>query len=273
MPELPEITTIASQMREYLVGKAIAEITILQPKCLNTSVENYGRLQSRHILEVEARGKWIVISIESDFLLLVSLGMGADIVSFPAGDTPTTGKWQVRVQCGDGSGFTLRFWWFGHFHMVGRADLKDHVVGRLGPSPLDVSFTPESLETILRNSRRKVKDLITDQRRIAGIGNAYVHDILFLAGLHPLVQGARLDGAATARLHSAMRELLQRVLSKRGLAYERDFFGSPGGFEREDFLVGYREGEPCPRCAAPIEKIRFGGQSSYLCSSCQPPVK
>ncbi|MCE5336712.1 MAG: hypothetical protein LLG06_19205 [Desulfobacteraceae bacterium] len=273
MPELPEIMNIASQMRECLVGKTIADITILQPKCLNTAVENYGKTHNRRIMDVEARGKWIVISLEEDLLLLVSLGMGADTVSYPPGSPPNTGKYQVRVQCGDGSGFTLRFWWFGHFHMVQKADLKDHLVGQLGPSPLADSFTPELLASILRTSRRKVKELITDQRRIAGIGNAYVHDILFLAGLNPLAQGSRLDGGATARLHSAMRELLQRVLSKRGLAYERDFFGNPGEYGREDFLVGYREGEPCPRCSTAIEKIRFGGQSSFLCPSCQPPVK
>ncbi len=270
MPELPEILTIASQMRESVVGETISDILIAQLKCLNVPTEEYALTRDRRISGVEGRGKWIALSLDGGPLLLISLGMGADIQRFPASGHPRPpGKWQVKVLFASGSGFTLRFWWFGHFHLVDVRELGRHAVGQLGPSPLDDAFTSEALGDLLRASRRRIKDIITDQKRIAGIGNAYVHDILFVAGIHPAVPGRGLDEAAVRRLHSAMREVLNRVLSKHGLAYERDFFGEAGGFEQEDFLVGYHEGQPCPRCRAPIEKARIGGQSSYLCPSCQ----
>lgn len=270
MPELPEILTIASQMRESVVGETISDILIAQPKCLNVPPGEYTLVRNKRITGVEGRGKWIVLFLDGGPLLLISLGMGADIQRFPVAEhLPPPDKWQVKVVFASGSGFTMRFWWFGHFHLVDERELGRHAAGQLGPSPLDDAFTSEALEDLLRTSRRRVKDIITDQKRIAGIGNAYVHDILFLAGIHPAIPGRGLDEAAVRRLHSAMREVLNRVLSKRGLAYERDFFGVSGGFEQKDFLVGYHEGQACPQCRTPIEKARIGGQSSYLCPSCQ----
>jgi formamidopyrimidine-DNA glycosylase len=111
---------------------------------------------------------------------------------------------------------------------------------------------------------------LLDQSRIAGIGNAYIHDILFMAGLHPLRKIDSLSDGEIPRLFQAIQDGLEVSIAKGGAAYEVDLFGKKGGFQVEDIQVGYREGQPCPRCATLIQKIKTGSTSSFICPSCQP---
>ena len=105
---------------------------------------------------------------------------------------------------------------------------------------------------------------------MAGIGNSYVHDILFLARLHPLRPAARLTPGEVNALASAIQDVLRKSIAKGGAFYEVDLHGEKGGFTLDDILIGYKEGQPCPACAAPIEKIKTGSTSSFICPRCQP---
>ena len=105
---------------------------------------------------------------------------------------------------------------------------------------------------------------------LAGIGNAYIHDILFLAKLHPNRALQSLTPEEVNHLFDAIHKGLEPSLLKGGAAYEKDLFGNKGGFSSEEILIGYREGTPCPVCATPILKIKTGSTSSYICPSCQP---
>ena len=105
---------------------------------------------------------------------------------------------------------------------------------------------------------------------MAGIGNAYIHDILFLAGLHPNRLVSSLSEVEIVRLYDSIQKGLLPSLEKGGAFYEVDIFGNKGGFAMEDILVGYRDGSPCPICRTTIEKIRTGSTNSYICPVCQP---
>jgi len=169
----------------------------------------------------------------------------------------------------DGACLAVNFWWFGYAHYVRPGELADHgMTAGLGPNALDLSA--DDLAAIFRGRRGRVKALLLDQNLMAGIGNAYVHDILFLARLHPLRSAAGLTPAEVAALASAIQDGLQPSIAKGGAFYEVNLYGEKGGFTMDDILIGYKEGQPCPACAAPIEKIKTGSTSSFICPRCQP---
>ena len=137
----------------------------------------------------------------------------------------------------------------------------------LGPNALDLSA--DDLAALLQGRKARVKTLLLDQDVIAGIGNSYVHDILFLARLHPLRSAAGLTSGEVNALASAIQEVLRKSITKGGAFYEVNLYGEKGSFTLDDILIGYKEGQPCPACAAPIEKIKTGSTSSFICPRCQ----
>ena len=168
----------------------------------------------------------------------------------------------------DGSVLAVNFWWFGYVHYVPLGKLEEHqMTAKLGPNADLVDA--QDLERILEGRRGRVKSILLDQSKIAGIGNAYVHDILFLASLHPLRLANTLSENEIHELYAAIQQGLMPSLEKGGAFYEVDLHGKPGGFTMEDVLIGYREGQPCPNCQEEIIKIKTGSTSSFICPSCQ----
>jgi formamidopyrimidine-DNA glycosylase len=154
--------------------------------------------------------------------------------------------------------------------LVDAEELTTHkMTGDLGLSPLDDGFTLPYFREILRGRRAQVKSFLLNQRRVAGIGNVYVQDILFKARLHPKRTIDTLTEVDIEALYHSIRDVLTRSVAMGGLAYERDFYGNKGGFSIDQFLVGYKTGQPCPTCSTPIEKIRTGSTASYICPRCQ----
>ena len=270
MPELPEIVVLSTQMRREVREKEIAVVEVFQPKNLNVLVEEFIRKTvGQKIVSVKARGKWLFLELSAGIFLLINLGMGGDLLYFRSGrELPETFKFKLGFT--DGSGFTINFWWFGYIHLVDGTGIKDHKMTKgLGLSPLDDGFTSEYFRGLLKGRTAQVKSFLLNQRRVAGIGNVYVQDILFKAGLHPSRKINTLTDGEVAGLYTSMREVLNRSIGMGGLAYERDFYGKKGGFSGDEFLVGYKTGEPCPTCSTPIEKIRTGSTASYICPKCQ----
>jgi formamidopyrimidine-DNA glycosylase len=132
-----------------------------------------------------------------------------------------------------------------------------------------LEVTAEDLSSISSHRKTAIKTLLLDQTCIAGIGNAYIHDILFLARLHPLRPANSLSVKERNYLIDAIHRGLEPSLAKGGAFYELNLLGQKGGFQFEDILVGYREGQPCPDCSAPIMKIKTGSTSSFICPKCQ----
>jgi len=266
MPELPEIACRAREMNEALRGRIIRGIAVTQPKCLNVPVAAFERgLSGAKLGRVSHRGKWLFLETSRGHLLL-NLGMGGEILLVPSKRLPE--KWRVRFDLDGGQSLAVNFWWFGYAHYVPPGELSEHTMSAcLGPNALDVSLA--ELRELLSGRRGAVKSFLLDQSRLAGIGNAYIHDILFRARLHPLEAISRLSPEAVRRLHGAIRTELQRSIDKGGAFYEMDLHGRPGRFLGTDLLVGYREGKPCPACGTAIAKIKTGSTASYLCPKCQ----
>lgn len=265
MPELPEITHLAAQMQAHLPGKVFAEIEAIQPKSLNLPVEAFSAaLCGARILTVTNRGKWILVETDHGWLLL-NLGMGGEILLVDRSRLPE--KRRLIFDFRDDTCLSINFWWFGYAHYAPTPG-QHEMVSRLGPNALDLSTG--NLRDLLAGKRGMLKSFLLDQSRVAGIGNAYIHDILFLARLHPQRKIESLTGEEIEALAQAIQAGLRPSLEKGGAFYEMDLFGQKGGFQLADILIGYREGQPCPTCGTPVKKIKTGSTSSFICPACQP---
>ncbi len=266
MPEIPEISNRAREMKSALSGKVIQAIEVLQPKCLNVPEDLFVQaLTGARIVDVTNHGKWILVETDQGWFLL-SLGMGGEILLVDRAHMPE--KYRLAFDFADNSCLAINFWWFGYAHYAALDQLAGHeMTARLGPNVTDLSV--DDLKALLRGQRKQLKSFLLDQSKIAGIGNAYIHDILFLARLHPLRKIDSLSDAEIEGLWQAIQDGLRPSLEKGGAFYELDLFGHKGGFLMEDVLIGYREGQPCPVCATPIEKLKTGSTTGFICPGCQ----
>jgi formamidopyrimidine-DNA glycosylase len=257
-------------MDRELRGRRVAEVDVVQPRCLNVPPEEFGRLLVHtQVNRVTSRGKWIFMDLEPGTTFLLNLGMGGEALFHHKGE-PLPGNCQSAVLFEDGCAFSQHFWWFGYVHAVKTAELASHAMtAALGLDPLDDGeFTLDAFEKLLEEKKRSaIKTVLMDQKNIAGIGNVYVQDILFAAGLHPLRKAADVTASERRVLYDAIRSQLRNALQLGGLAYEKDLYNQPGRFK--DFLVGYREGKPCPVCGTVVQKTRTGSTASFICPHCQ----
>jgi formamidopyrimidine-DNA glycosylase len=270
MPELPEITVIARQMNKEVAGKQVAEIEARQPKNLNMPVSEFTKATvGKTMKKACGKGKWVFTKLEPGYNLLLNLGMGGDLLYFVHGqDLPD--KYHFKLTFADGSGFTMRFYWFGYIHLVREDELSTHkMTSSLGISPIEDEFTPDYFRELLGEKKSQIKSFLLDQKHVAGIGNVYIQDILFNARLHPNRKISTLTDEEKIGLYNSIRNVLDSSIRLRGLTYEKDFYGKNGGFTMNEFLVGYKTGQPCPKCGTTIEKIRTGSTSSYICPKCQ----
>jgi formamidopyrimidine-DNA glycosylase len=271
MPELPEITVIAAQMNKEISRKRIAEAESKQPKNLNVPLAKFiETVKGKTVSSVTAKGKWIFMKLEPAYFMLVNLGMYGELLYYTHGQELPE-RYQFRLTFADGSGFTIFFSWFGYIHLVAEKDSAKHgLTAELGANPFDDDFPFERFEKLLLSKKKtRVKNFLLDQKNVAGIGNVYVQDILFESRLHPNREISTLTLKEKEGLYNAIRHVLNRSIQLGGLAYEKDFYGRNGKFSGSEFLVGYKEGRPCPICHTPIEKIKTGSTSSYICPKCQ----
>ncbi len=269
MPELPEIARLAAQLHSEFCRGVIRDVEVEGEKSLNLPLDQLrDRLSGREVSGFRARGKWILARLDGGGELALNLGMGAEVRLSAYAEEPRE-RYRLRLFMGDGRGLFVRFWWFGHLHILDDSDV-DHPVRSLGPDALSPDLDFEAFRGLLEGRRGGIKSFLLNQRRIAGIGNFYCHDILARAGVHPLRKISTLSRSELEGIYGWMREILRESLRQGGADYERDLYGRPGEFGRERLWVGYREGQPCRRCNTRVVKIRTGSTPGYICPTCQP---
>jgi formamidopyrimidine-DNA glycosylase len=163
-------------------------------------------------------------------------------------------------------GYDLAFNDARKFGRVWLVDDIDRVVGCLGPEPLDEGFTTKEFYDRLHTTRRQLKPLLLDQSFIAGLGNIYVDEALFLAKQHPLTSASNLSEAQAARLLESIRAVLQEGIARNGASIDWVYRG--GEFQNY-FRVYQRTGEACPNCGTPIARIIVGQRGTHFCPHCQ----
>ena len=148
----------------------------------------------------------------------------------------------------------------------------DSLFAPLGPEPLGDAFSRQDLAALLAGRPTKLKPLLLDQTRLAGLGNIYVDEVLFHAGLNPTWQAKSLSAVEVDRLYEAIRQVLGQAVDHRGTSLSdaeyRDALGNKGG--HQDHVAVFRQqGRPCPRCGAIIQRTRLAGRGTHFCPQCQ----
>ena len=143
-------------------------------------------------------------------------------------------------------------------------------LANLGPDALDKKLKFNEFSKLIRSENRKIKQVLMDQEVIAGIGNIYSDDILWLAKIHPFKPANKLSVQELKKLRETMNKVLNKAVKLRGTSTSdfRDTAGKKGGYTNER-LVYQREDEPCPRCGTKIQRVKIGGRSAHYCPQCQ----
>ena len=270
MAELPEIFKISKQMNDTLNGKQIESLELLQEKCSNISEDDWNaRITGAAVDRVYNKGKWILTELDNGEAILLSLGMGADVLYYEK-DAVLPEKYQVNLRFTGGDGYTIRFWWFGKYLSSAILDLENEPNTKdIGIDPFDARFDLNYFKNLLRGKKTGVKAFLMNQKNISGIGNMYMHDVLFKARLHPQRKISEISAEDVERLYGSITDILNQSLSVGAFMYENDFFGQKGSYGMDYFFVGYKEDKPCPVCGEKIVQIKAGSNSTFICPKCQ----
>jgi formamidopyrimidine-DNA glycosylase len=271
--ELPESGNIARQMDAAISGKRLLEAD-LSPVCASLIRQGFINLAEydlagRRVEAIFSRGKWIFTRLEPDLYFLVALESGGKILYHSLKDDAPA-KFHVRMQFEDGSLLTIWILGWGFAKAAWEHELDGLAYpGQLGLSPLDPEeFTYSAFAAILeKNASKTLKAVLMDQRQIAGIGNGYNQEILFLSRLHPKRKAGSLSDVERQMLYQVLVSTIQQAVQQGGSDREFDLYGAPGGYHRQ--MGEQMKGKPCPVCATPIEKINVSGGSVYICPVCQ----
>ncbi len=283
MPELPEVETVRRDLDPLVRERRIVTFTVFPggERVLVGAPEDYvrTRLVGKGIGPLGRRGKYLLLPLleegsgEDAGTLVVHLRMTGSLrhvlVESEKPGAPDRFE-RARIALDDGT--ELRFTdirKFGTFEILD--DAEAYFARKLGPEPLTPAFTLEALWAGLRGRQGAVKSALLDQSNVAGLGNIYVDEALFLARLHPEAPAGSLRPAERGALHAAIEETLREAIEHRGASF-RDYRDGKGeeGSQQLFVRVFRRTDEPCDICGSMIRRSVVGGRSSHWCPKCQP---
>ncbi len=274
MPELPEVETLVLEMRAKLLGKRISSIDVITPSIFKG---NKHKLIGQKIQEIKRRAKLILIRI-NDHWLMIHLKLTGQLFYLAVGKNETKngekiGKHtHVIVTFSDKSRLVFNeMRKFGFMRVISAKELDTLLKQNYGPEPLDRSFRLEHFRDRLEKRKNaKIKPLLLDQKFIAGIGNIYSDEALFLSRIHPLRRVQTLSDQEIEKLYKAIRKVLLTALHYQGssINHYRKLTGERGSYGEHRYVYG-REGEKCLGCSGKVKRIKIGSRSAHFCPSCQ----
>lgn len=274
MPELPEAETIVRGLRPAVVGEEIRRVEVVHEDILRQPRRRFAdRVRNRTVEAVERRGKNVLLRLDSGDRVAVNLGMTGRLLPFPEPPRGTRRPTHAAVRFRFRRGGLLVFDDVRRFGTVECLDAEEwgRRDERMGPEPLSDGFTATRLHRDLARSRSPLRSWLLDQRRIAGVGNIYANEAAHAAGIHPRRPARSVTAPEAAKLHRALRRILAGAIREGGTTIRdyRNAQGEEGAFARRLAVYG-RDGEPCPACGAPVERVVFANRSAFFCPSCQP---
>lgn len=271
MPELPEVETIKRDLEKVILNKTITAVSVYRPAIIKEPLpEEFVRTVTNTVCQsIVRRGKLLVIELVPargrHFFLTIHLKMSGQLV-YGSADP----KSRVRFNLSDGNCFSYNDQRaFGELRAV--QDWRTlSVAATMGPEPLAKDFTAEKFIERLRQRSTRIKPLLLDQKFIAGIGNIYAAEALFLSRIDPARKADDLNRREAKVLLSNIRKVLEKAIRCRGSSVNtyRDGRGQKGAFTRHLLVYG-RKGEACYQCHEPVQKTALGGRGTYFCGTCQ----
>lgn len=289
MPELPEVETVRRGLAPALEGARIAEVIVNRPDLRFPFPDNFvGRLTDAEVQSLARRGKYLLAPLSTGETLIAHLGMSGRFVIERMQDgeavpgvfyhdhdarakkhdhlivTAVKGNQSSAITYNDPRRF-------GFVDLVPSSALGECRHFRMmGPEPLSPEFTGQTLKQSVAAKQTSIKAALLDQRVVSGLGNIYVCEALYRAGISPKRAAGRISAGRLNRLVPIIKQVLNEAIAAGGSSL-RDFSATDGqlGYFQHDFSVYGREGAPCLGCGAPIRRITTAGRSTFYCSHCQ----
>lgn len=271
MPELPEVETTRQGISPHIQGRQVSSV-IIRHHQLRWPIdpELPTRLQRKKLLQVDRRGKYLLLAFHHGHLL-IHLGMSGSLrIVNPKKEPPQKHDHVDIIFSGD---HCLRFHdprRFGSILWTQEAPETHKLLAKLGPEPLSDAFSAEYLFAASRKRKKDVKTFIMDSHIVVGVGNIYANESLFTAGIRPTKAASKLTRKNCERWVADIKAVLQRSITQGGTTL-RDFVGGDGkpGYFAQQLNVYGRGGEPCVTCSHPLKEIRQAQRTTVYCSRCQ----
>jgi formamidopyrimidine-DNA glycosylase len=291
MPELPEIETIKRYLEKDLIGRKIKDVKILNKKSF---IGDKKKILNSKILKFERKGKMLIFRLNNGLNLIFHLKLTGQLLFYYTNSNEflnapnqskhgsgrpepnfvlVQGEWQrtkyTRVIFILDKGFLVfndarKFGWV---RVLDNKDLNNEL-SKIGKEPFDLNF--KYLKEIFSKTKRPIKIVLMDQRKIAGLGNIYASEALFLAKIHPLKPANKLKDNEIKNLISAIKKVIKKAIELQGTSFR--FYVKPDeskGSYQEEFLVYQRKNKKCLRCKSKIKYIKIGSRGSFYCPGCQ----
>lgn len=282
MPELPEVETVRRGLLPVLEGRRIVTAQVNRPDLRWPFPERMAeRLTGQTVTALRRRSKYLLADLSSGETLIVHLGMsgrmlisGVQIGQFYQSHPAPEKHDHVVLETDKGARVTFNDpRRFGAMDLWPTGQLETHwLLDRIGPEPLGNAFNEPYLVAALKGRRTPIKSALLDQRIVAGLGNIYVCEALYRAGISPLRKASRISKARAAGLVPVIRTVLEEAIAAGGSSL-RDFRQADGelGYFQHTFRVYDREGGPCGTdgCTGYIRRVVQSGRSSFYCALCQ----
>ena len=282
MPELPEVETVRQGLLPVLEGRRLKRVIARRGDLRFPLPAKFAeRLTGRRVEKLTRRAKYILAHLDGGEVLIMHLGMsgrfsieGAKVGKFVHA-TPEAGKHDhIVFETDQGARVTFtdhrRFGMMDLFQASETATYK--YLAALGPEPLSDAFSPAVLDKALKGKRTPIKAALLDQRIVAGLGNIYVSEALFRAGISPKRIASTIPGERSRKLVPEVKAVLRAAI-KAGGSTLRDYKKTSGelGYFLHSFAVYDRDGEKCPRkgCGGTVKRIVQSGRSTFYCPTCQ----
>ncbi|MCX6830214.1 MAG: bifunctional DNA-formamidopyrimidine glycosylase/DNA-(apurinic or apyrimidinic site) lyase [candidate division Zixibacteria bacterium] len=271
MPELPEVETVVRGLRRTVLNQIIDSLYINSPRIARAYFEgDIDKLRGKKFIAIRRRGKNILMDLSDGHTLWVHLKMTGHFYYLPK-KAPIDKHDHLIFYFRD-SHYSLHFndyRRFGRVRLLKTGELSSRQgLNDLGPEPLEIK--PDAFIALFRSAKRMIKPALLDQTFLAGLGNIYADEALYLARIHPKRSTDSLPKKKLEELYRAIQQVLRKAINKMGTSVDTfaGVDGKPGGFQH--YLKAYgREGEPCFRCGAAIRRQKIGSRSAHYCPRCQ----
>jgi formamidopyrimidine-DNA glycosylase len=275
MPELPEVETISRALNKLVRGRKIGKAKLIRERLApDTMPAKFAKdLRGATINFIHRRGKHILFDLDNGKTLIVHLRMSGRFSLLNDADANPKFTHAIFFLDNDEGLVFDDQRHFGLMKIVETSKLFDaKELKKLAPEPFSDEFSLEYLHTVLKSSKRSVKEFLIDQTKVSGLGNIYASEAMFAADVHPARRADRLSKPVISRLYDSIRAVLQEAISyadklkvdPRNL--EGNYFSAN---DNSGWFVYDREGEPCRKCKTPISRLKQGGRSTYFCCRCQ----
>ena len=275
MPEMPEIETIRRSLDKHIQGREITQVEILLPRQIKWPEPDgfVARVLHTRISRLERIGKYLLLQLDNGVALVFHLRMTGQLVYNAPGAVETGTHNRLVLFLEDGAKLVFSDTrTFGTIYAMYQEELPNiRGIAEMGPEPLSAAFTEEYLVRAAAGKKTRIKSFLLDQSKVGGLGNIYVDEALFLAGVHPMRQAGSLKPEELIRLHGAVNKVIADGIADGGTTFRdyRDGDGNRGSHQEHLYVYG-RDGEPCRSCGALIEKTKVGGRGTRYCPVCQP---